>query len=99
MGIRGGPHPTEVRTLQSILAVALAEAGIEDESTAPFEMTVLNPRRTLVEKLFAIHCACELWTEGRTTALQRQGRHLSDIYPCSANPRSRSSPAARTTKH
>lgn len=80
MGIRGGSHPTEVRRLQSILAVALAETGIEDESTAPFEMTVLDPRRTLVEKLFAIHCACELWIEGRTTALQRQVRHLSDIY-------------------
>lgn len=80
MGIRGGPHPTEVRTLESILAVALAETGVEDESTAAFEMTVLDPRRTLVEKLFAIHCACELWTEGRITALQRQARHLSDIY-------------------
>ena len=86
MGIRGGPHPTEVRTLQSILAVVLAETGIEDESTAPFEMTVLDPRRTLVEKLFAIHCACELWTEGRITALQRQARHLSDIYSLLGDP-------------
>ena len=80
MGIRGGSHPTEVRRLQSILAAALAETGIEDESTALFEMTVLDPRRTLVEKLFAIHCACEFWIEGSRTALQRQTRHLSDIY-------------------
>lgn len=80
MGIRGGPHPTEVRSLRSMLAAALADADIDDESTQPFELTVLDPRRTLVEKLFAIHCACELWNEGRTTALQRQGRHLPDIY-------------------
>lgn len=86
MGIRGGPHPTEIRTLQSILAVALTATGIGDESTVPFEMTVLDPRRTFVEKLFAIHCACELWTEGRTTALQRQTRHLSDIYSLLGDP-------------
>lgn len=86
MGIRGGPHPTEVRPLQSILAVALADTEIEDESTALFEMTVLDPRRTLVEKLFAIHRACELWTEGHTTALQRQARHLSDIYSLLGDP-------------
>jgi len=80
MGIRGGPHPTEVRPLRSMLAAALADTGIDDESMQPFEMTVLDPRRTLVEKMFAIHCACELWSEGRTSALQRQGRHLPDIY-------------------
>lgn len=80
MGIRGGPHPTAVRQLQSILGAALADADIDDESTQPFQMTVLHPRRTFVEKLFAIHCACEFWVEGRATALQRQARHLSDIY-------------------
>lgn len=86
MGIRGGPHPTEVRPLQSMLAAALAETGINDESIQPFEITVLHPRRTLVEKLFAIHCACELWSEGRTSALQRQGRHLPDIYSLLGDP-------------
>lgn len=80
MGVRGGPQPTEVRSLRSMLAAALAETEIDDESTRPFDLAVLDPRRTLVEKLFAIHCACELWSEGRTTALQRQGRHLADIY-------------------
>ena len=85
MGIRGGPHPTAARRLQSILGAALADTEIDDETTQPFEMTVLDPRRTLVEKLFAIHCACELWSEGRESALHRQARHLSDIYALLGN--------------
>jgi hypothetical protein len=79
MGIRGGPNPTARRWLRSMLAEALEGTPIVDESTEAFEMTVLEARRTLVEKLFAIHCACELWSEGRTTAIRRQTRHLSDI--------------------
>lgn len=43
-------------------------------------MSVLHPWRTLVEKLFAIHSACELWHEGPITAIQHQGRHLYDIH-------------------
>lgn len=80
MGIRGGAHPTETRSIRSMLAVALEGSGIEDETLDPFDMTVLHPRRTLTEKLFALHSACELWHEGRTTAIQRQGRHFYDTY-------------------
>ena len=80
MGIRGGAHPTEVRPLHSLFGSAISEGELEDETLQPFDMTVLHPRRTLVEKLFAIHCACELWGEGRESAIQRQGRHLSDIH-------------------
>jgi hypothetical protein len=80
MGIRGGTHPTAVKQLQSMLGAALDASGVDEESTEPFVMTVLDPRRTFVEKLFALHSACELWTEGRSNALHRQSRHLSDIY-------------------
>jgi Nucleotidyl transferase AbiEii toxin, Type IV TA system len=80
MGVRGGPHPLETRGLSSMLAEALAKPGIEDETLRSFEMVVLHPRRTFVEKLFAIHSACELHSEGRQTALVRQTRHLADIY-------------------
>jgi hypothetical protein len=86
MGIRGGPHPTARRWLRSMLAEALEGTSLEDVSIEPFEMTVLEARRTLVEKLFAIHCACELWSEGRTTAIRRQTRHLSDINSLLADP-------------
>jgi hypothetical protein len=86
MGIRGGPNPTARRWLRSMLAEALEGTAVADESTEAFEMTVLEARRTLVEKLFAIHCACELWSEGRTTAIRRQTRHLSDINGLLADP-------------
>jgi hypothetical protein len=33
-----------------MLGMALAEVGDEDESIRPFEMTVLHPGRTFVEK-------------------------------------------------
>jgi len=33
---------------------ALAGTEIDDPTLAPFEMVVLDPRRTLVEKLFAV---------------------------------------------
>ena len=86
MGIRGGPHPTASRRLTSMLAEALEETSIADESIESFEITVLEARRTLVEKLFAIHCACELWSEGRKTAIRRQTRHLNDINALLADP-------------
>jgi hypothetical protein len=80
MGIRGGTHPTEGRPLRSLLATAIERGELEDETLQSFDMTVLHPRRTVVEKLFAIHSACELWHEGHTDAIRRQGRHLYDIH-------------------
>ncbi len=80
MGIRGGTHPTNVQSLRSLLSAAIEPGELADETLQPFEMTVLHPRRTVVEKLFAVHAAGELWHEGRHTAIQRQGRHLYDIY-------------------
>lgn len=80
MGIRGGTHPAAERPIRSMLGAALEASDLEDESLALFAMTVLHPRRTLVEKLFALHCACERWTEGDKAALLRHGRHFYDIY-------------------
>ncbi len=80
MGIRGGAHPTEQRRIESILGSVLDAVEPGHDELAPFEMTVLHARRTLVEKLAALHTACSLWEEGRQTALQRQSRHLYDVY-------------------
>lgn len=86
MGIRGGPYPTTVRPLESLLGSALAEQGILDEGVEPFDMVVLNPERTLVEKLFAIDSSCQRWAEGDSSALRRQSRHLLDIAALLAQP-------------
>jgi hypothetical protein len=79
MGMRGGAHPTEVKEIRSILAEVLGDE-LDDPSLEPFELQVLDPRRTFVEKLFAINSACVLFEEGRVTALGRRTRHLSDLY-------------------
>lgn len=80
MGIRGGAHPTEVRPLRSLMNIAIESGEFLDDTLESFEMTVLHPHRTIVEKLFAVHSAAELWYEGRSTAVQRQGRHFYDVH-------------------
>jgi hypothetical protein len=79
MGMRGGAHPTQVKEVASILSDEIG-GEIDDPTLEPFELHVLDPRRTLVEKLFAINSACVLFAEGRTSALGRRTRHLSDLY-------------------
>jgi hypothetical protein len=80
MGIRGGPNPTTKVALCSMLDDELAKSENPDLASASFELTVLGPVRTFVEKLFAIHSACVLWREGRQNALARQSRHLADLH-------------------
>ena len=63
MGIRGGTKPAATRPIRSLIGDALVGTDLRDPSITPFQMTVLDPRRTFVEKLFALHCACELWAE------------------------------------
>ena len=86
MGIRGGPYPTTLRPLQSLVGAALLEQGIVGEGVDPFDMVVLNPERTLVEKLFALDSACKRWAEGDPDALRRQSRHLLDVAALLAEP-------------
>ncbi|RDI73638.1 nucleotidyl transferase [Gaiella occulta] len=80
MGIRGGDHPTQTRTIDSLLAEHLRGAGVDDDDLQPFELELLDYRRTFLEKLFAIHAAVTRHLEGETGALNRQGRHYYDIY-------------------
>jgi hypothetical protein len=75
MGIRGGVHPIERRELDSILAEHLRHSGLEDEELEPFQLDLLDYRRTFLEKLFAIHSAATRHLEGDAGALNRQGRH------------------------
>ena len=81
MGRRGGSFPRERRTLQSMIARYVTEggaAGIDEyEEFASFEIDVLAPERTLVEKLALLH-RLGVNDEGRD--LPRNGRHLYDVY-------------------
>ena len=76
MGFRGGPEPHTSRGIQSYIGKALEEAGKQNlaEDIMSFAVEVLHPKRTLVEKLFAIHSAA---ASGNSVG---QSRHYYDLY-------------------
>ena len=65
MGFRGGSHPHVSLPLNSLVAEHLAQFPLGDpaalngyeEDAGPFAMELLDPSRTFVEKLLAIHVA------------------------------------------
>ena len=82
MGFRGGSHPHAAVELNSFVADHLLAFPLTDpaaltgydEDLAPFTMELLDPTRTLVEKLLAIHVALS------TDDLERfSPRHLYDV--------------------
>jgi len=81
MGRRGGDLPRERRQMQSIIAAYAIENKVarEDEydEFASFQIDVLAPERTLVEKLALLH-RVSLTNGGENLA--RNGRHLYDVY-------------------
>lgn len=84
IGIRGGPHPWEVRSAGTLIGDALLSQGIqadEYDDLASFRVTVLHPGRTCVEKLALVNeqaNACE--TNEDYEFPGRHGRHFYDIY-------------------
>jgi len=83
LGVRGGPHPHEVVPIGSLLGAALNVAGtdlLEFEDLAPFDVRVLHPARTLLEKLVYIHrVALDLTMDEDRTPEARSGRHFYDV--------------------
>ena len=84
MGVRGGPQPYERVGIGCLLGDALGAAGTdlaEYEDLAPFEITVLHPARTLLEKLVHVHeLAIQLAADEARPAPPRSGRHFYDVY-------------------
>ena len=84
MGVRGGSHPHESLPIGSLLGDALADAGTdlaEFADLAPFDVAVLHPGRTLLEKLVLIHAlAQKLAADPATPIPARNGRHFYDVY-------------------
>lgn len=81
MGRRGGDLPRERRMLRSMIARYALETGTaakdEFDEFASFEIEVLSPERTLVEKFALLH---RLSVNDQGRELSRNGRHLYDIY-------------------
>lgn len=84
MGVRGGPDPHEIVPIGCLLGDTLASAGTDLAEFAdlePFDVAVLHPGRTLIEKLVLIHrLAQQLTTDPSTPVPARNGRHFYDVY-------------------
>lgn len=84
MGIRGGHHPHEPAAISCLLGDALASEGTdlaEFTDLEPFEVVVLHPGRTLLEKLVHIHAATqELAADSERQPDRRSGRHFYDVF-------------------
>jgi hypothetical protein len=84
MGVRGGQDPHEPVTISCLLGGVLETAGTslsEFADLEPFEVNVLHPGRTLLEKLILIHALTQQpETSAARRAEARSGRHFYDIY-------------------
>lgn len=81
MGIRGGPQPSERLTIGCLLGDLLRGAGTSLSTFSdlqPFEVAVLHPGRTLLEKLGLIHSG--LGSNPSESAARKHARHFYDIY-------------------
>lgn len=80
LGSRGGTHPHDSHSYRSLVAdYATAELGESKdtwEEFAAFDVDVLAPERTLLEKVAAVHDAA---VRGDTAALVKHARHFYDI--------------------
>jgi hypothetical protein len=61
MGTRGGPNPSAIRTVRSMVAKHAVNHSLSHlaEDLQAFEVEMLDVKRTFVEKLFTIHSAYE----------------------------------------
>lgn len=91
MGTRGGSEPSETVMCSGLLGIQLAQAGTdlaEFPDLEPFEIVVLHPGRTLLEKLAGIHAeAMRIGADPEVPANPRIGRHFYDIHELLADTR------------
>lgn len=84
LGAQGGPHPHETRTVTPIsarLLEARGTSGAEYSDLRPFEVEVLHPARTCLEKLEIINStAIALQMGQRDNLTSRDGKHPYDVY-------------------
>lgn len=83
MGTRGGHEPNETAPIGSLLGDALAGTDTDLTTFAdlkPFDLAVLHPGRTLIEKLVLVHAAGQRLSMDPTLQPDpRIGRHFYDI--------------------
>jgi hypothetical protein len=91
MGVRGGPHPHELVSINCLLGDVLNAAGTDLSEFAdlvPFEVLTLHPGRTLLEKLAHLHSAARTLERDASAAPDRRvGRHFYDVFQLLGNDR------------
>jgi hypothetical protein len=83
MGVRGGPQPCQAKSIGSLLESALSGAGedtAEYDDLASFEVQLLHPGRTLLEKLSMVHRESLRLQKPDTEPKPNVGRHFFDLY-------------------
>lgn len=79
-GYAGGPEPSEMCTVSTLVGEALGLSPAEYEDVAPFELRMLEPSRTLIEKCFALHHLASNFSPDNPPMEVRFGRHYYDVY-------------------
>jgi hypothetical protein len=83
MGVRGGQHPHESVPISCLLGDVLGTEGTDlsqFDDLAPFEVVVLHPGRTLLEKLVHVHATAQrLAADQSRQPDPRSGRHFYDV--------------------
>jgi len=62
-GFAGGPEPSELCEAATLVGKALEISSSGSEDLATFDLRMLEPRRTLIEKCAALHHLASTWTE------------------------------------
>jgi hypothetical protein len=96
MGSRGGPNPHQTHTVRSMIAEyaerELGEGPNVWAEFAPVTVQVLNPERTLLEKLTLLHdLASRFPDETAKEGMSKAGRHYYDIQSLLETPTVRAS--------
>jgi hypothetical protein len=79
-GYAGGREPAEMVTITPLLCSPLEIDPEAFEDTMAFQLPALEPRRTLIEKLFSLHHLATLHTQGDVRDAERFGRHYYDVF-------------------
>ncbi len=79
-GYAGGREPAEMVSITPLLCGPLAIDPMEFADTRPFDLPALEPVRTLIEKLFALHHVATLYLRGEPLEGERFGRHYYDVF-------------------
>ena len=75
-----GREPSEMADISTIIGRWTGLDVADYDDLAPFRIPVLEPRRTLIEKLVAVHHAMATWTEADPPNQHRFGRHYYAIF-------------------